>query len=320
MEKNQKPIIGGIFGTHTEWDENGNVTVKDDFHLRIYWDLFHSGAIKKLKGNMFQVYITIAMHLDTRGEGWPTQQRIADLLDLSRNTVGTAIKQLEKDGFITREKIRTSGKFDNTIYKIKFAPQNHAQKIDTVETPENQGLNHAQDLSTVTMPNSSAPSFQHEELGTKKDPSLKKDFDDDAERISNIWDDDFQYKTLREMFTAIGASDITKYEEHHKKFKEVINKIGFGQVVLAAEKYIALNGVSSQIVYFLSGHYNQYIEVDKPSSKGKNNVKVSKVESAREVAMSEIQLSSEELAATLEDIEKTKALLRSTEQQVLNHR
>jgi hypothetical protein len=139
------------------------------------------------------------------------------------------------------------------------------------------------------------------------------------------------------MFTTIGASDIAKHEEHHKKFKVAISKVGFGQLVLSAEKYIALNGDSSQIVYFLSGHYYQYIEGDKQPTRKKKVAQVSKLpkslqkqEEAKQNVQAQMEqtqgetavtiepdMTPEQLQGTIEDIHATMALLRGTEKQVL---
>lgn len=180
MSTNQfKPIIGGIFGTHTEIDEHGNVVQKDDFHLRIYWDLFYSGAIGKLKGNMLHVYLTIAMHLDQRGEGWPTQERIAELCKINRETVVNSIKKLVEAGFIEAEKARSKGKFDNTVYKIKFAPKIdeniHDGKSDMEENQQNQGFDHVGKSNTVTMSEKPSRKIRHGKSDTKKDISFKED-------------------------------------------------------------------------------------------------------------------------------------------------
>lgn len=173
----EKPIIGGIFGTRTEWDAEGNMVEKDEFHLRIYWDLFRSGAITRLKGNMLHVYLTIAMHLDKKGEGWPTQEQIAEYCGINRTTVVTSIKKLVNEGFIEAEKVRlANGNWDNTRYKIKFAPNkkegnNHVEKSNMEETPQNQGSDHVEKINMEK----STWKNQHDKSNTKKELSFKKD-------------------------------------------------------------------------------------------------------------------------------------------------
>jgi predicted transcriptional regulator len=279
----KKPIIGGIFGTHTEWDENGNVTVKDDFHLRIYWDLWHSGAMKRLKGNMLHVYLTIAMHLDRRGEGWPTQAQIAKLCGINRDTVGTAIKKLVKEGFIEAEKVRSkNGKFDNTVYKIKFVPQpkeeekNHVEKSDTAKNAQNQHFHHAEKTGTEkpARKNRHGKSDTKEDLSFK-DPSFKKDFDDDASADPKPWETDFQYKGFRQIFTKAGADDIFDHETHYQTYQRSLEKVGYSLLCSAAEKYIQEEGEAAQIVYFLSGTYNNYLPKKKAEKKSRRQDKPS---------------------------------------------
>ncbi|MFC7442441.1 helix-turn-helix domain-containing protein [Laceyella putida] len=126
-EKQMKAIIGGIFGTgtYTEWTEDGEAVVKKEkFNIRLYKDLWESGAIKRLKGNKLHVFLTIAIHANNQGEGWPTQRRIASMLGINKDTVTKALESLEKDGFIERDMGRhdEKGRFDSTVYKIRFAP------------------------------------------------------------------------------------------------------------------------------------------------------------------------------------------------------
>jgi DNA-binding transcriptional regulator YhcF (GntR family) len=279
----KKPIIGGIFGTHTEWDENGNVTVKDDFHLRIYWDLWHTGAMKRLKGNMLHVYLTIAMHLDRRGEGWPTQAQIAKLCGINRDTVGTAIKKLVKEGFIEAEKVRSkNGKFDNTVYKIKFVPQpkeegkNHAEKSDVVKNAQNQHFHHAEKTGTEkpARKNRHGKSDTKEELSFK-DPSFKKDFDDDASAVPKPWETDEQYKAFNKLYIEAGSNPILDHEKHYEKFQQAVEKVGFGFLCAAAQKYIQEEGEAAQIVYFLSGAYNNYLLKKKTEKKSRHQDKPS---------------------------------------------
>jgi hypothetical protein len=53
----------------------------------------------------------------------PTQQTIANLLGIDHDTVRKALAKLEEAGFIERETDNGfAGKFDNTVYKVKFAP------------------------------------------------------------------------------------------------------------------------------------------------------------------------------------------------------
>src|SRR5690242_14430408 len=102
-ENEMKSIIGGIFGTgkYTEFTADGEaVERKEKFNIRLYKDLWYTGAIKKLKGNKLSVWLTIAIHANNQAEGWPSQRTIAELLGLNKDTVTKALEALEKDGFI----------------------------------------------------------------------------------------------------------------------------------------------------------------------------------------------------------------------------
>lgn len=135
MDKNL--ILGGVFATHTEVDEQGNVVERDEFHLRLYWELFHSGAIKKLKGAKLHALLAIAMHADRRAESWPTIEDMAEILPYSKNAISSAVAGLEEDGFIEREQQRgEKGKFGNMKYRIRYtSPATVSQKVGDGENP-----------------------------------------------------------------------------------------------------------------------------------------------------------------------------------------
>jgi DNA-binding Lrp family transcriptional regulator len=348
-----KAIIGGIFGTHTEVNTEGNVTKKDDFHLRIYWDLFRNGSIKKLKGNMLHAYLLIAMYADNSGKGWPTQEILSDMLGVSRNTVGTAVKHLEKEGFITREKVRTSGKFDNTIYKIKAIPekpevdQSHAQDLGTVETAENQALDHAQEFNMVTMPNFSAPSFQHDKLGTKEDSSFKKElsFKKDlntsmyvctagpelasVDLFKNNYDLTKYAKENLESFSMKHGEELTLYAVQKTiKNISVTNPISYIKTTLenwSEWKLTTLEAVLAheQSFWAAKGAPKQKKgnqQQGKPNTYAKSNKTVKKLPAtiAREIVVD--VPTDEETKAIYDDIFATINFLRSTEKQVLHQK
>jgi predicted transcriptional regulator len=182
MGKNEiRPIIGGIFGTRTEWDAEGNQIKKDDFHLRLYWDLWHSGAIANMPRFELHVYLTIAMHLDQRGQGWPTQEEIAEMLKVNRKTVGAATKALEEKGYIERERHRKpDGTWSNYIYKIKFAPpvqqHDHDQKtdMDHVQFTTGGKLDTKKDIFELNTESNTVKTEYKNESSTEQQPQEKK--------------------------------------------------------------------------------------------------------------------------------------------------
>lgn len=170
-------ILGGVFATHTEMDENGNVTQRDEFHTRLYWDLWHSGAMMKLKGARLHVLLTIAQHADRNGKGFPGVRRLAELLPYNKDAINKAIKDLIKLGFLEREQQRGyKGKFGNNHYKIKYTIQTDTEtselpctgNTDADRKLDNQGISPCTGNTDTVKTGDGKP-------GHKKDISFKKD-------------------------------------------------------------------------------------------------------------------------------------------------
>lgn len=339
-----KSIIGGIFGTgkYTEFRADGEaIERKEKFNIRLYKDLWHTGAIKKLKGNKLSVWLTIAIHANNQAEGWPSQRTIAELLGLNKDTVTKALEALEKDGFIERteaKKRKDNGKFGVTKYKIKFAPDlTSPKKSDRQKPSKNEDSNQSEKTGQVSLSektghekvgqDQSEKTGHKEELSFKNDPSFKNDFDDDAARIPEKWESDSLYIAFREVFTKAGASDIKKHDEHYQKFLGAVDKIGFGKLIQAAEECVQKEKKAAQIVLFLSGQYNQYIHRDKPvSNKRKARATGKPVSLQQNIINRMMNKAKQETGATIDnnidpetlaDINKTMNFLRGTEKQVL---
>lgn len=172
MEK--KLLFGGIFETHQEWDEFGNVIQREEFYLRLYWNLWHSGMMKQLKGARFHVLMTIAMHANKNAECFPSVRQMEKLLPYNKNAINKAINDLIDLGLLEREQQRAeSGKFNHNTYKIKYqAPC--PQKIDTVESEENKDISPCPQNTDTVKP-------VDRKSGLKEELSFKKD-------INNIYD------------------------------------------------------------------------------------------------------------------------------------
>ncbi len=177
--KENRPIIGGIFGTRTEVDAQGNVTEKDEFHLRIYWDFWRPEVQKVMKGNTCRVFLFIAMHMNNKGEGWPSQEYIAKRLFLSRNTVSKCVDTLVKADLIeVSQKRGPDGKFGEPVYKLKQPLLDKAEEEEETDasSPVENEENHSED-------NRGAPSTDAQKLSNgdgldgkpvdNPDPSLK---------------------------------------------------------------------------------------------------------------------------------------------------
>jgi hypothetical protein len=249
-----------------------------------------------------------------------------------------AIKELIELGFLERDQERVEGGlFGNINYKIKYTSP-RPKKEDTDETQENQEVKPCP-KKTDTVKTGNRKVGHKKDLSFKKDSSSKKEFDDDAERIPEKvveeWKTDFKYIAFREIFTKTGASDIKKHDEHYKKFLDACDSIRYGELIIAAEKYVKKEGKKSQIVLFLSGLYNQYLQKEnKPASRKRattSNKPVSFQDKVLEreqqrIAKEEIETGVGQTATgidedqkVLDDVLKTFHFLRSTEKQVRKH-
>jgi len=181
-------ILGGVFATHTEMDENGNVIQRDEFHVRIYWHLLTSGAIKKLKGGRLHVLITIALHCDNKGEGWPSTKRMAEMLPYSERQIKTFCKELEELGFIERWQTRKeNGDFGKMHYRLKAAFPAPADEADQTEEEKSRSAKIAPREKPRSDKDSGAVNFPHRaesaharKVHPKEDPSSK-------EEVMNEW-------------------------------------------------------------------------------------------------------------------------------------
>lgn len=176
MEK-QKLIFGGVFATHTEMDEYGNVIQRDDFHTRVYWHLWESGAMMKLKGAKLHVLMTIIMHADKRGEGFPSIRRMAEILPYNKDAINKAINELIELDFLERDQKRSGkGTFDHNTYRIKCNVP-CPEKVDTEESEENKSVEPCPE-KTATEKTGDGKSRLKKDLGFKKDlPKVSKVYD-----------------------------------------------------------------------------------------------------------------------------------------------
>lgn len=223
MDKNL--ILGGVFATHTEMDADGNIVEKDHFHLRLYWELFHSGAIMKLKGAKLHVLLAIAMHADKRAESWPSIDRLTDLVPYGKNAINQAIQSLEEDGFIEREQGRgQAGQFGSMKYRIRYGvPDEVKDEIpeDGDETP---------DESTVSQKGGHGENPQENNVSTVSHFSgyrkvgYKKEKDDIKDDIKTTDKDD---KRAREKKESISLKDLDISflpDDYPKELKRIVEK------------------------------------------------------------------------------------------------
>lgn len=80
-----------------------------------------AAADHKLGATPLRVLIAIARHVDENGRGFPSLDSIARLTKLDRRNVPAALKKLEEQGWITRERRKDkSGDATSTAYTISY--------------------------------------------------------------------------------------------------------------------------------------------------------------------------------------------------------
>lgn len=83
------------------------------------------------------------------------------------------------------------------------------------------------------------------------------------------YDDDDQYKKLRNLFLSAGAPDIKNHEIHYPRFRNIIEKqTSFEKLIFAAKEYISQTKEASEIAWFLGGGYRNYLA--EPKAKPRN--------------------------------------------------
>lgn len=160
---------------------------------------------------------------------------------------------------LNRFKNKTVYRFKNkTVTVSKIKPNNYSNKL----------------LILSNKPNNVSNNHHHQ-----------KPDDDDASAAVDPWEIDEQYNTYNSMYVKVGADPIFDHPTHYPKFKAVVERIGFDALCQATEKYLQQEGKHAQIVYFLSGKYNEYLpkkqekqakenthKQDKPSKQDKHQL------------------------------------------------
>ena len=149
---------------------------------------------------------------------------------------------------LNRFKNKTVYRFKNkTVTVSKIKPNNYSNKLLILSNkPNNVSNNHHQ-----------------------------KPTDDDASADPKPWETDEQYKAYNKLYVEAGADPILDHEKHYEKFKQAVAKVGFGFLCAAAQNYIQEEGEAAQIVYFLSGTYNNYLPKKKAEKKSRHQDKQS---------------------------------------------
>lgn len=137
MAKFEKNLLfGGVFGTHTEKNEDGSVISPDKFHVRFYWDFLEDGVLAQIKGTKLSVLMVLLMHSDKNLRSFPSIKRISKLTAYSEESVSKAISELIEFGLVSRKQERSSnGTFKKNIYTL-FPEAAAHQELQYYEEPD----------------------------------------------------------------------------------------------------------------------------------------------------------------------------------------
>lgn len=230
-----KQIIGGIFGTKTKIDEDGNVVEEDEFHIRLYRSLWDTGAIRELKYARLHTFLTIVKYANSEGSSWPTQQQIADETGYNRSTISDAVDYLENElGLIeSGQRHKEDGTFSNTYYKLKPAVVGKSNNSQEVNNKRSETVvEKSDDGNTV-----------NGKSDTKEEPCSKEDFktttldsssnqQNGSEAESQENDQVVEGKSLEKKLEELGVVDIEPclqavqdvLPENEDRVKEILEK------------------------------------------------------------------------------------------------
>lgn len=81
---------------------------------------FREKQLRQLKGPILAVFLCIALHINEKGQAWPSISLIAKETGYSRDTVFKRLKSLEGMGFISRvqKQDEETGKFRSNVYQL----------------------------------------------------------------------------------------------------------------------------------------------------------------------------------------------------------
>lgn len=67
---------------------------KEPVYTRTYVSMFDSGLIKEIGAGGYTVLSALASFMNEKGECYPTQRQLAEMLGMSKTTVNNAVKKL----------------------------------------------------------------------------------------------------------------------------------------------------------------------------------------------------------------------------------
>lgn len=136
--------------SHNKEIDLSNGEVSSNVFIRVYTTMFTSGLVAKMGANRFATLMALASFMDENGECYPTQQQVAEVLGVHKNTVNKYVNELLEfeigsTHIVTRKKVnRGQGKI-YSVYKIHPLSQlaKFNGKIEEID-------NHNSDDSLIT--------------------------------------------------------------------------------------------------------------------------------------------------------------------------
>jgi hypothetical protein len=275
----QAALLSSLLGWTRHWLKTDNEVYKQ------IKEAAEAGNIEKIRKLKEQI---------RQGWFWKSYREMSEELlgEVSVKTCQRYIEKFEEKGFISsrdpKEKATYRARwYKANIDKIKEALEEMGYQLDYYKDQKEGGIcqndkSPNQGVSTLktakpaplSICQNDKPSGQNDKSSGQNDkyllytsfnkPSFNPGGDDDAPAAPDQeeWKTDYDFLAFKKRFTNAGADDIKldkKNKEAYKQFKEIVSDRGFTTLLELAEKYIDEAGKDAQILYFLGGHYKNYL-------------------------------------------------------------
>lgn len=98
---------------------------RGQFEMCPHWLLFH----RDVSGTAIRLYLILRQHADTRGDSFPSRQRLADMLGISLPTLDKARATLIEIGALTMDRRQGSnGEWLSCLYRVHWEPHGGGQE------------------------------------------------------------------------------------------------------------------------------------------------------------------------------------------------
>lgn len=109
-----------IFNGHEYYiTDNGEMGSREHVSVQLAVD-FRERQLRQLKGPLLGVFICIALHINERGQAWPSIGLIAKETGYNKDTVFKCLRRLELMGYLSRVQKTDgeTGKFKSNVYQL----------------------------------------------------------------------------------------------------------------------------------------------------------------------------------------------------------